>query len=698
MSLRPNIWLADLTYTQQTISSDIMPAAVGCIATYTQKYLNGNADIRVFKFPEKLTEALERGPRPHILGFSNYAWNRDLSAEFARAVKACHPEIVTVMGGPNYPTTLEEQEDFVRLHSMIDFFIVKEGERPFAKLVEALLNNSFESSKVPVDLPSVHRILPNGSFHASEVGERIMDLGEIPSPYLTGLMDEYFDGSMLPIIQTNRGCPFLCTFCVEGEQYYTRVAKTKNNRVHDEIAYIAERMAILRDKGIARSDLKIADSNFGMYKEDLDVSRTIAKMQAKYGYPEYVSVATGKNRKERVVEAATIMNGALQLSGSVQSLDKSVLVNIKRDNISENEIMELALASSEIGANNYSEIILALPGDTRKAHLETIRKMVEVDFNTICLYQLMLLPGTDLASRKSVKQWGIKTHYRVLPRCFGYFDVLGKKINVAEIEEICTENDSLTFKDYLECRGMHLVVNLFYNDGVFKEVLRLLGSLGLSKFTWLEKIDQYRGNKQFNTLLQTFLDETVSEVWDEENNLREFVRQRSNIKNYIQGTLGANLIFKYKSLGMINHSADLAKVAKETLTEYLKEAGIDEDAIKLGHELIEFARLRMTDIFDNLEKDSSHTFHFDVTRFTQDVKPGSVESYKLGNPLQYCFSLSQAQKKTVKDYLSVYGNSIMGLTRIVTKVYVRKLFRSPEIVSDAPVNTEGPSPVSYTNY
>ena len=139
--------------------------------------------------------------------------------------------------------------------------------------------------------------------------------------------------------------------------------------------------------------------------------------------------------------------------------------------------------------------------------------------------------------------------------------------------------------------------------------------------------------------MQTFLDETVSEVWDEEKKLRDFVRQRNNIKSYIQGSLGANLIFKYKSLGMINHSADLAEVAKETLTEFLKESGAGGDAIKLGYELIDFARLRMTDIFDNLEKDSTHTFHFDVARFTKEVKPVSVESYKLNHPLQYFFRL-----------------------------------------------------------
>ena len=45
-----------------------------------------------------------------------------------------------------------------------------------------------------------------------------------------------------------------------------------------------------------RSDLYIADSNFGMYKEDLDTCRAIAKEQKKTGYPKYINVSTGKSK------------------------------------------------------------------------------------------------------------------------------------------------------------------------------------------------------------------------------------------------------------------------------------------------------------------------------------------------------------------------------------------------------------------
>ena len=48
------IWLSDLTYTQQTISSDIIPAAIGMIAEYLEKEIESEIDIKLFKYPEDL--------------------------------------------------------------------------------------------------------------------------------------------------------------------------------------------------------------------------------------------------------------------------------------------------------------------------------------------------------------------------------------------------------------------------------------------------------------------------------------------------------------------------------------------------------------------------------------------------------------------------------------------------------------------
>jgi radical SAM superfamily enzyme YgiQ (UPF0313 family) len=61
----------------------------------------------------------------------------------------------------------------------------------------------------------------------------------VPSPYLAVKMDEFFGGKLLPIIQTNCGCPFTCTFCVEGVKYYGKVYANSREKVAAEIDCIA---------------------------------------------------------------------------------------------------------------------------------------------------------------------------------------------------------------------------------------------------------------------------------------------------------------------------------------------------------------------------------------------------------------------------------------------------------------------------
>ena len=53
--------------------------------------------------------------------------------------------------------------------------------------------------------------------------ERIKDLDEIPSPYLNGMMDKFFDGKLTPFLETNRGCPFTCSFCHTGSDYFHKL-------------------------------------------------------------------------------------------------------------------------------------------------------------------------------------------------------------------------------------------------------------------------------------------------------------------------------------------------------------------------------------------------------------------------------------------------------------------------------------------
>src|SRR3970040_1767553 len=132
------------------------------------------------------------------------------------------------------------------------------------------MEHEFDIDRVKKEkLDSVRAIAEDGAFYAGPVLDRVRDLSEVPSPYLSGKLDELFDGKLMPIIQTTRGCPFACTFCMEANDYYSKKHRKPSEVLKAEIDYIGRGMKAVRDAG-GRNDLHIADSNYGMYKEDPD--------------------------------------------------------------------------------------------------------------------------------------------------------------------------------------------------------------------------------------------------------------------------------------------------------------------------------------------------------------------------------------------------------------------------------------------
>ena len=254
------VWLCDLTYTQQSIASDTIPAAIGMIAEYLEKNIPKISKTKLFKFPEDLSKELEKD-QPDVIGFSSYMWSTSLSDVFMKRIKEVFPKIITVSGGPNFPSSKDEQFEYLKEKPWIDYYIVKEGEHAFFRLISELINKS--SVEIISDLPNLV-FIKNGKFHCHKTIERVMNLAEIPSPYLSGRLDSFLDGKLQPIIQTNRGCPFSCTFCTEGQNYWSKVKAKPKEVVAGEISYISEKMNNLEtDK--KRTDFYIADSNFGMF-------------------------------------------------------------------------------------------------------------------------------------------------------------------------------------------------------------------------------------------------------------------------------------------------------------------------------------------------------------------------------------------------------------------------------------------------
>ena len=682
---KAKIWLADLTYTQQAVAADTIPMAIGGIATYLESRVRLESPVKLFKYPESLIAALESGA-PDVIGFSNYVWNYELSRKFAQLVRRINPKVVIVFGGPNYPIDFASRCEFLQLNANVfDYYIVGEGEEPFFDLVSYLFNQGFERSSDTSKAPQSVHYLGQGGPVFKDKRPRLSDLDTIPSPYTSGKLDEFFDGRLMPLIQTNRGCPFSCTFCVEGDSYYSKVRKYSKDRVSNDITYIAD-MVDTKFLSHHRRDLFIADSNFGMYPEDKHTAECLAVSKATSGWPNYINVATGKNSKERVLEVADILDGSLRLSGSVQSLDTEVLGNIKRDNISADKLIELGLRSASLGVNSYSEIILGLPGDSKIKHFETIRLIMEAGFNVILPWQLMFINGSELNVPAERAKYAMDSKFRVLPRCFGRWDVSALGIDgftqlaSVEIEEVCISSRTLSFEDYLECRLFNLIVTIFYNDALFSPVVLFLRSYGCSPFDLMLEIRDNANLRCKQEIVSPFLADTISELWEDSDELEHSVLDGDTISKYINGELGYNILFYHRVRAQCEYIEVIADLLAESASKVLFSRRVsDPVAHDFLSDLVKFCSYLVHDLLSVEAIPVTVSLNYRIHAWLED---NSLDLVQIKQKSTYEFYYDDQTVSLAAQSLDAHGSGLVGKARILSRIFVKKLYRKYRLIDD----------------
>lgn len=464
----PLIYLADLGHNQLTISSDVYPLGVANLTTYAREHVRGGErlKIRIFREPQELKAAID-AEAPDVLGLSSYSWNHNLALGFARYAKNKNHDAITMMGGPNFPLTVEEQESWLRGMPEIDIAVrgpTYEGERAFRNIIQRYLDadqalEGIEQEPVPGNLWIDPR---TGEFVRGAELDRILDLDEIPSPYTAGLLDPYFATGYLPMMQIARGCPFSCAFCNSSVKSNSKIYRHSLENLKADLLYIAERVR-------PEVALTFADDNFGMYDFDEEVADFIAHLQDRFNWPRYIRTTTGKNRGERIIDIMRKIRGALPMTAAVQSMDPGVLKNIERSNIKLDTYTQIQKEVRAQGMQSYGEMILCLPGESKASFMKGIRDLMEAGVTRISAHQLMLLHGAPLSNPESRKRFGLKTMFRVVARDIGNYT--GEP--VIETEEMVVSTPTFSFEEYLEVRVFHLLLTIFYYESNFEEAFEL---------------------------------------------------------------------------------------------------------------------------------------------------------------------------------------------------------------------------------
>ncbi|HNH35873.1 MAG TPA: cobalamin-dependent protein [Rhodocyclaceae bacterium] len=666
------VYLGDLRYNYSgVLANDCMPLGVAYMkAVMDREDRSGEIDSRIFVYPEKLLDAIVREP-PDVLMLTNYVWNEALSHYFFRRARASNPDVLTVMGGPNISLEPERQVAFLGRHPHLDVYALGEGDFLAHEIVRTFMDAGLSRKKLgEAGLPSSVYRNGDGVPSIDEVQPRHKVVEEIPSPWLSGIQDEFFDGRLAPMIETNRGCPFTCTFCVQGTKYYSKIHNFPVERIKDEIGYIARR---IKDRSPQMGTLRIADSNYGMYERDVDISAHIGRMQKEYGWPTFIDATTGKNKPERIIKSVEQVSGALVLYQAVQSLDEEVLRKVKRQAIKLDAYKALEVHMRGRGLRSNSDLILGLPGESLESHLRGLHALLDSNINQMHNFQAMMLKGAEMETQESRTMFKFDTRFRVLPKNYG---VYGDE-KVFDVEEIIVATDTLPFADYLTCRKWHLVSSVFWNDGWFADVVRFVNTHGVRNSEWWARMlpALERGNPAVRGFLDSFVGETVGELFPDRESCIAFYSQPENFRKLGNGEIGDNLMYRYRAIASFQLWDEICAAAMEATRELLVERGVPE---RIGNfdlfwrDLSTYVRLRHASGGDreSILAPVSAELAYDFPAWLAAESPGDPNDFRLPRPTTHEFRLEPDARRELESALAVWSTHIKGLSKLVTRINV----------------------------
>jgi len=441
-----------------------LPYSVGLLQAYVEKHAK-DPDRYEFVTPiyarVPVKQAVEQLSGADVVGFSTYVWNIRISLEIARTIKQLKPDTLIVLGGPQVP---DKAEEFLRNNPFVDIACHGGGEQVFRDILESFPVKTWDN------LPSVSYLRGDGSF-VCHARVRLDDLSGAPSPYLENMFESLMKANpqekWLVLWETNRGCPFSCTFCDWGSAVASKVYTFDMERVLREIDWFARQQIEF---------IFCCDANFGILPRDLDIVEYVAEVKQRCGYPRALSVQNTKNATERAYKVQKLLNDAGLNKGvtiALQSVDPATLKSVKRQNISSESFQILQRRFTRDRVETYTDMILGLPGETYESFADGVSHIIENgQHNRIQFNNLSILPNAEMGDPEYQKKYGMIT---VQSKIINHHGMLTDSDGeISELQELVIATNTMPEQDWIRTRAFCWMSGLLHFNKLFQIPLIVL--------------------------------------------------------------------------------------------------------------------------------------------------------------------------------------------------------------------------------
>ena len=390
-------------------------------------------------FHESLKEA-------DMLGLTNWVWNQNYNDRIAKLYKSYRPDGIVVYGGVNVPENKQVGLEYAKDRPFVDIFFCGPAEETFKQFLLNFKSKGFNGHPGTFTRTE-HNVLRDKYQYANIT---------LQSPYLDGIFDTIINkstGKLSAIFETNRGCPYACSFCDWGGMTRSKIIRADKQMVKDTISFIMSKDNI--DK------IEIGDANFGTYPEDVEYTQHMIDEKRKRS--SEINLTMGGFAKNGSKYAETIMrmmhdnfdayHGRKYIKLSFQSHDQTTLDAVQRSNIDNSKLYPMIERFKADGIEIDAEMIIGMPGDNQDRWLDTIQKNMDLGINHQKSFTLYVVVNTPMASAEYREKYKVKTKKVLVPYDLDHIKskeyhasrIAGKTITTACKFDDPTEYQSLEF-------------------------------------------------------------------------------------------------------------------------------------------------------------------------------------------------------------------------------------------------------------
>jgi len=357
--------------------------ALPCLAAYCGPEC-GEIHIReftVFEPRESVLAALLRD-EPDVVAFSVYLWNRRETFDLIDALAAARPELRLVIGGPE--VSFDDAGLFTR-HPGLTALVRGEGELPLRALLAA-----WAAGREPNRIPRL-ALRRSAELAEGPDGPPLAELDAIPSPFQADLVDLTRG---LVYLETSRGCPFRCAFCLS--------ARDENVRTFS-LARVFADLSFLIDREVPR--IKLVDRTFNADPARArEIFRFILARNRRSHF--HFEIAAHLLDDETLALLDEVPAGIFQFEIGVQSTLEAALRAVDRPVALERLEAAVRRLKNAGRIHLHLDLVSGLPGEGYPDFIAAIDRVADLQPDHLQVEPVKLLPGTPL--RAQAKTFGLR--------------------------------------------------------------------------------------------------------------------------------------------------------------------------------------------------------------------------------------------------------------------------------------------------